>query len=78
MPRPPDSTISASVSSGSPVDASSRRSTNFICAPGIVADTRSTPALAPACASAGLNTFGRSVAIHGCLAHVTLDSSLPA
>jgi hypothetical protein len=78
MPRPPESTISASVSSGNPVDASSRRSTNFICAPGMVSDSRSTPALAPAWASAGLNTFGRRVAIHGCLAHVTLESSLPA
>src|SRR5439155_432837 len=35
MPRPPDSTISASVSSGSPVETSSRRSTNFICAAGV-------------------------------------------
>src|SRR5256885_888033 len=47
MPRPPDSTISASVSSGSPVETSSRRSTNLICAAAVAAVGRSTVAVAP-------------------------------
>ena len=71
-------TISASVSSGSPVAASSRRSTNFMVAAGMLMAGRSTVATLPGCSSAGRNTLGRKVAIHGLFAHVTFDSSLPA
>src|SRR3989442_1696220 len=78
MPRPPDSTISASVSSGSPVETSSRRSTNLICAAAVAAVGRSTVAVRPGRASAGRKTFGRSVATQGVFAHVTLARSLPA
>src|SRR3989441_11650481 len=78
MPRPPESTISASVSSGSPVETSSRRSTNLIWASGIFTAGRSTGAARPAWASAGRKTLGRSVAIHGDRAHVSLLRSLPA
>src|SRR5262245_17573785 len=78
MPRPPEVTVSASVSSGSPVETSSRRSTNFICAPAAVRLGRSTDAVLPGCASAGRNTLGLSVATHGDFAHVTRESSLPA
>ena len=60
------------------MEASWRRSTSFMVSPGIVAAGFSTAALAPACDSAGRNTLGRSVAIHGVLAHVIFDSSLPA
>src|SRR5213594_3314655 len=78
MPRPPEMTVSASVSSGSPVETSSRRSTNFICAPGAERLGRSTAAVLPGCASAGRNTLGRKVATHGDFAHVTFERSLPA
>ena len=71
-------TISASVSSGNPVAASSRRSTNFIFAGGMLTLGFSTCAVFPACASAGRNTFGRSVATHGSFAHDTFDTSFPA
>jgi hypothetical protein len=78
MPRPPEMTVSASVSSGRPVETSSRRSTNFICAPGAARLGRSTVAVLPGCVSAGRNTLGLNVATHGDFAHVTFDSSLPA
>src|SRR5690349_1910385 len=77
-PRPPDTTISASLSSGSPVEASCRRSTSFMLSAGMVTDGFWTSGLAPACASAGRNTLGRSVAIHGVFDHVIFESSLPA
>ena len=78
MPRPPEMTISASVSSGRPVETSSRRSTSFILAAGIFTLGFSTCALLPAALSAGLKTFGRRVAIHGVFAHVIFARSLPA
>src|SRR5256885_4704441 len=78
MPRPPDSTISASVSSGSPVEPSSRRPTNLIGAAAVAAVGRSTVAVGPGRASAGRKTFGRGVATQGVFAHVTLARSLPA
>jgi hypothetical protein len=71
-------TISASVSSGRPVETSSRRSTSFILAAGILTLGFSTAAFLPAWLSAGLKTLGRSVATHGAFAHVILESSLPA
>ncbi len=78
MPRPPEMTVSASVSSGSPVETSSRRSTNFICAPAAVRLGRSIVAVLPGWLSAGRNTLGLRVATHGDFAHVTFESSLPA
>ena len=78
MPRPPEITISASASSGRPVEASSRRSTSVIRAAGAARAGRSTAAVRPACASAGRKTFGRSVATHGPRAQATFASSLPA
>src|SRR5215470_13519328 len=77
-PRPPDTTISASVSSGSPVDDSCLRSTSFMLSAGMFTAGFSTDAVAPACASAGRKTLGRSVAIHGVLDHVIFERSLPA
>src|SRR2546421_525638 len=59
MPRPPEMTISASVSSGRPVETSSRRSTSFILAAGIFTLGFSTCAPLPAALSAGLETVGR-------------------
>src|SRR5438552_77958 len=70
MPRPPEMTISASVSSGRPVETSSRRSTSFILAAGILTLGFSTVPLLPAWLSAGLQPLGRRVATHGALAHV--------
>ena len=71
-------TVSASVSSGSPVETSSRRSTNFIWAAAVATAGRSTGAVFPVCVSAGRNTLGLSVATHGAFAHVTFERSLPA
>ncbi len=51
---------------------------NFICALAIFTAGRSTAVVLPAWLSAGRKTFGRSVATHGCFAHVTLLKSLPA
>src|SRR5216117_2008136 len=63
---------------GSPVETSSRRSTNFICAAGVGPDGGSTAAFRPGSPSAGRKTFGRSVATQGVFAHATLARSLPA
>src|SRR5947209_452677 len=78
MPRPPEMTVSASVSSGRPVETSSRRSTSFMRGVGIFTLGFSTCALLATEASAGLKTFGRIVAIHGVFAHVIFASTLPA
>src|SRR5262245_1772460 len=78
MPRPPEITVSASVSSGRPVDTSSRRSTSFMRAVGIFTLGLSTCAVLATPGSAGLKTLGRSVAIHGVVAHVIFARSLPA
>src|SRR5690349_15763488 len=78
MPRPPEMTVSASVSSGKPVETSSRRSTSFMRAVAGFTLAFSTCAVFATDASAGLNTLGRSVAIHGVFAHVIFASSLPA
>src|SRR5215468_8409040 len=77
-PRPPETTISASASSGRPVADSSRRSTRLMAAPGRVTAAFSTLAVAPAWVSAGRNTLGRRVASHGVFAQITFESSLPA
>ena len=76
-PRPPETTISASLSSGRPVAASCLRSTSFMLSAGMLAAGFSTAAAPPA-PSPGRNTLGRSVTIHGVFAHVIFASSLPA
>src|SRR5207245_8841339 len=48
------------------------------CALAIFTAGGSTAVVLPAWLSAGRKTFGRSVATHGCFAHVTLLKSLPA
>src|SRR5205823_10886413 len=63
---------------GKAVETSSRRSTSFILAAGILTLGFSTVALLPAWLSAGLKTLGRRVATHGAFAHVIFASSLPA
>ena len=77
-PRPPDTTISASVSSGSPVCASSRRSTKRVAGVAAPRLWRSTEGARPGSASATLKTFGRRVATHGPVFQRTRDRILPA
>src|SRR5258706_15753532 len=76
MPRPPEMTVSASVSSGSPVETSSRRSTNFICAPAAVRLGRSIVADLPRGLAPGGDTVGPHGATPPGLPHLTLQRRL--
>src|SRR2546426_12328555 len=78
MPRPPEMTISASVSSGRPVETSSRRSTSFILAAGIFPLGFSTRAPLPAALSAGLQTVGRRGGVHRGFPPPLFAGGLPA
>ena len=78
MPRPPDSTISASVSSGQPGGGFLTALDELHPVPGDRERQPLDPRVGAGLRLSGLKTFGRSVAMHGALAHATFESSLPA